>query len=298
MAIVRVIKTIKAAEPQSIDQTFSTSSLEFDPNQPSALSGAEGEDATENIYSVKEKVTEDLKKLAAMDITKSKAEEFIGLAAKDGWDSAIDKFNELYGQQNSQDPNDPNASEISIAEKSVTEPFKLQNLAGMRRISKATLQTITAQSAGRPAAPFFINERRKQRRFVEQLYSLIPQDSNTVDAVPLIIEFKPDMSFYCIKNISVKRITLEEYEKIKAMQIQREDYTQSESLAAVYFNPENILKRMNFRPAPASNKREPAGAGEEPADANTPTRPSARLGEGPSRSREAHRSPTESEATL
>jgi hypothetical protein len=106
------------------------------------------------------------------------------------------------------------------------------------------------------------------------------------------------MSFYCIKNISVKRVTLQEYEKTKAMQIQREDYTQSESLAAVYFNPENILKRMNFRPALASNNREPAGAGEEPADANTPTPPGARLGEGPSRSREARRSPTESEETL
>jgi hypothetical protein len=296
MAIVRVIKTIKSA----------ISTLEFDPNKPSALSGAEGEDAVENIYSVKEMVTEDLKKLAARDITKSKAEEFVGLAAKDGWDTAIDKFNELY--KTSEDPNDPNLSEISNAEKSVTEPFKLQNLTGMRRISKATLQTLTAQSAGRPAAPFFINERRKQRRFIEQLYSLIPQDSNTVDAVPLVIEFRPDMSFHCIKNISVKRITLEEYEKTKAMQIQRADYTQSESLAGVYFNPENILKRMSFRPAPANNKRGPAGAGEEPADANTPTPPGVRLGEGPSRSREARssgrslpeqgRSTAKSEATL
>jgi len=277
MAIIRVIKTIKAAEPQSIDQTFSTSSLEFDPNQPSAQSGAKGQDEAENLYSVKEKVTEDLKKLAARDITKSKAEEFIGLAAKDGWDTAIDKFNELYGKQTSQDPNDPNASEISNEEKSVSEPFKLQNLTGLRRISKATLQTLTAQTAGNPAAQFFLNQRKNHRRFVELLYSLIPQDSNTVDTVPLVIEFKPDMSFYCIKNISVKRITLQEYEKTKAMQIQREDYTQSESLAAVYFNPENILKRMSFRSAPAGNKAGPARVGEEPADANAHTESEATL---------------------
>jgi len=277
MAIIRVIKTIKAAEPESIDQTFSTSSLEFDPNQPSAQSGAEGQGAVENIYSVKEKVTEDLKKLAAMDITKSKAEEFIGLAAKDGWDTAIDKFNELYGKQTGQDPNDPNAPEISNEEKSVSEPFKLQNLTGLRRISKATLQTLTAQTAGNPAAQFFLNQQKNHRRFVEQLYSLIPQDSNTVDTVPLVIEFKPDMSFYCIKNISVKRITLQEYEKTKAMQIQREDYTQSESLAAVYFNPENILKRMSFRAAPASNKAGPARVDEEPVDANAQTESEATL---------------------
>jgi hypothetical protein len=130
------------------------------------------------------------------------------------------------------------------------------------------------QTAGNPAVQLFLNGRKNQRRFVEQLYSLVPQDSNTVDAVPLVMEFKPGMSFYCIKNISVKRISLQEYEKIKAMRLQREDNVQSESLSAVHFNPENILKRTNFRPA----------EDEEPTDANTPTR------EG-----EARRSPTESE---
>ena len=247
MTVVRVIKAIKATEPQSIDQSFSTSSLEFDPNQPSDLSGAEGQDAAENIYSVREKVTEDVKKLIAMETTKSKAKEFIDLAVKDGWDSAVDKFNELYGQQTSQDQNDPNTTGTTNAEQNASKPFKLQNLTGLRRISTAALQTMAAQSAGNPAAQLFLNGRKNQRRFVEQLYSLIPQDSNTVDALPLIMEFKPDMSFYCIKNISVKRLTLQEYEKIKAVRLQREDYIQSESLAAVHFNPENILKRMDFR---------------------------------------------------
>jgi len=234
MALVRVIKTAKAAEPQSIDQTFST--------KPFTLETDTKNDA-EDVYSVREKVTEDLKKLAAMEITKNKAEEFISLAAKDGWDTTIDKFNELYGKETNSDPNDPNASEI------ITEPFKLQNLAGMRRISKATIQTLAAHSAGNPAAPLFLNGRKKQRQFIEKLYSLVPQDSNSVDTVPLLMEFKPDMSFYCIKNLSVQRISLEEYEKIKAMRLQREDYIQSESMVAVHFNPENILKRMNFKPA-------------------------------------------------
>jgi len=261
MAIVRVIKAIKATEPESIDQTFSTSPLEFDPNQ---------EDEAENIYSVKEKVTEDLKKLAAMEAAKNKAEEFIELAAKDGWDSTLDKFNELYGQQTSQDPNDPNTSEVSNADKSATKPFKLQNLTGLQRISSNTLETLIMQSEGNPGQRSFVrevqkwlsvNEAKIERQFIDQLYSLVPQDSNTVDAVPLVMEFKPGMSFYCIKNISVNRISQQEYEKVKAMQLQRDDYVQSETLSAVHFNPENILKRMNFRPAEADG---------EPPDANTP----------------------------
>jgi len=75
------------------------------------------------------------------------------------------------------------------------------------------------------------------------------------------MEFKPDMSYYCLKNISVKRLDQEQYETIKAIQIYREEHIQSQSLAAVHFNPENILKRMSFRWA-----REKKAA----ADANTP----------------------------
>lgn len=245
LALVRVITTVKAAEPQSIDQTFSTKSLTFE---------ADAKDDAEDVYSVREKVIEDLKKLAAMETAKNKAEEFISLAAKDGWDSTIDKFNELHGKENTGDPNDP---------ENVTEPFKLQNLAGMRRVSKATIQTLDAHSAGNPAAPLFLNGRKKHRLFLEKLYSLIPQDRNSVDTVPLLMEFKPDMSFYCIKNLSVQRISLQEYEKIKAMRLQREDYIQSESMVAVHFNPENILKRMNFRQAKTEES-------EESEDANTP----------------------------
>ncbi len=252
MAITRVIKTIKAGEPQSIDQTFSTISLTFDPNQ---------EEGAENIYSVKEKVTEDLKKLTAMETAKNKAEEFIDLAAKDGWDSTLDKFNKLYGKQISQDPNDPNAPEISNAEKNDAEPFKLQNLIGLQRISRATLQTIDRQNAGNPGAQIFLEGRKNQRRFVEQLYSLVPQDSNSVDADPLVMEFKPGMSVYCVKNISVKRINQQEYEENKAMQLQREDYVQSGTLSVIHFNPQNILKRMNFKLVESE---------EESPDANAP----------------------------
>jgi hypothetical protein len=239
MAIVRVINAQKASEPESINQTFSTSSLKFDPNE---------EKAGEDVYSVKEQVADDLKKLAAMDTTKSKAEEFIDLAAKDGWDSALDKFNELYKQPEKQDDDDPNA-------------FSLQTPAGLRRISRATLETLASQSQGNPAASFYLNESKKQRQFVEQLYSLVPPESNTVEALPVIMEFKPDMSHYVIKNITVKRLWKEDYERSKAMRLYREDHVQSQSLAAVHFNPENILKRMKFKPV---------GADEEPADANTP----------------------------
>ncbi len=251
MVLVRVIDAEKASEPVSINQTYSKSTLELEQDQARESDPNKSDEerlGTEDVYSVKEKVVEDLKKLAAADTAKSKAEEFISLATKDGWESAVEKFNELYGQQAKQDENDPNV-------------FELQNATNLSRNSRIALETWAVQNAGNPATQFLINERKNASRLIDQLYSLVPQDSNTIDSTPLVLEFKPDMSYYCLKNISVKRLEQEQYETIKAIQIYREEHIQSQSLAAVHFNPENISKRMSFRWL-----REEKAA----ADANTP----------------------------
>jgi hypothetical protein len=246
MAIVRVIDAQKAAAPESIDVTFSTSTLKFDPNE---------EDAGKDIYSVKEKVAEDLKKLAALETTKSRAEEFIALTKKESWTNAINKFQELYGRLQQRDPNDPNA-------------FRLQSYPGMRRLLKANLETMALQGRGDPMMPFYLNETKINKQFIDQLYSLIPPDKDTVDSLPVVMEFKPDMSYYVVKDISVKRLYQEDFDKSKATRLFREDYIQSQSLAVIHFNPENILKRMNFMAA---------GAKEQTADANAPAESEAAL---------------------
>jgi hypothetical protein len=179
-------------------------------------------------------VIEDLKKLAAMDTTKSKAEEFIDLAAKNGWQSTIDEFNKLYGQRNKQSGEDANA-------------FELQNLTNLRRTSDIELETVAMQSAGNPIGRLLVDRVETESQLISQFYSLIPQDSNTIDTLPLVMEFKPNMSYYCLKNISVNRLEQEQYDRFKALQVYREDFIQSQSLTPVHFNPENILKRMNFR---------------------------------------------------
>jgi hypothetical protein len=240
MAIMRVINAQKASEPESIDVTYSTHSLKFDPNE---------EDSDEDIYSVKEKVIEDLKKLAALETTKSRAEEFVALAEKENWTNAVNKFEELYGHLQKRDPNDPNV-------------FRLENYPGMRRMLKANLQALALQGRGDPMTPFYLTESKTNKRFIDKLYSLIPPDKDRAEPLPVVMEFEPDMSYYVVKDLSVKRIYQEDFETSKATRLFREDYIQSQSLAAIHFNPENILKRMNFRAAGAGD--------EETADANAP----------------------------
>jgi hypothetical protein len=223
IALVRVIKAQKAGEPENIDQVFSTETLELGQNPPAE---------SESIFSVREKVIEDLKKLAALETTKRKAEEFTKLAADKGWESALDEFNGLYGQAG-RDSNDPNV-------------FKLENLIDMQRIPNGQLGMMALHNSDNPISSLLHREAEARKQFVDLLYSLVPSESDSAE-VPLIIEFKPNMSYYVIRSISIQHLDQQEYEKIKAMRLSTEDYIQSQSLAAVYFNPENILKRMKFR---------------------------------------------------
>jgi hypothetical protein len=248
IALVRVVQAVKATEPDDVDYTYSTKSLVFDPN---------AEQEKEDIYSVREKVTEDLKKLAAMKTAKSRADEFIGLVSDGDWEGTVEKFNEMYGKETQPDPNDPNMP--------VAKTFELENLTRMRIISQENLDALAALNEGNPAARYFANERNKSSMLVKQLYSLIPADSNSVENLPLIMEFKPDMTYFCIKNLTVKRLWKEDYEKVKSMRLFTEENIQSQNLAVIHFNPVNILKRTNFKLVDAEEPESTAPAESEEA---------------------------------
>ncbi|MHC4388298.1 MAG: hypothetical protein ACYSX1_06800 [Planctomycetota bacterium] len=242
MVVVRVTDAKEASVPESIDHGHSIIALQLDqdPNK-----------TTDDLYSAKEKVAEDLKKLAAMTTAKSKAKDFVKQIAMDGWDDAIDRFNQLYGQEKD-DPNDPNT-------------FTLQERMGLRRITKQTMQAWAVQNVGNPDGRRLVNRLKIEADLMDRLYYLIPsnQDANSLETVPYLMEFKPDMSYYCLKDLTVRRLNRDDYKKIKPLQLYRQELTHSQTLAAVHFNPENILKRMNFIPVKE----------EEPEDANTPAEP-------------------------
>jgi len=129
-------------------------------------------------------------------------------------------------------------------------------LKNLRRIHFSTIETLAVQSQGKPAARLFVQEDRKrlsvkqaqiQRMFIGKIYQLVNKHDNRLVNGPVIMEFMPHMSYYCIKWVEIKRLEQKMYEKIKAMRVYKEDIVQSQNLAAVHFNPENILKRMNFR---------------------------------------------------
>ena len=232
--LVRVIEAQKAFVPENINQTIASASLELGEQQKTS--------------SVKDLVVKDLKNLVAMDTAKSKAEEFIKLAEKNGWENTIDEFNKLYADSKKPDGEDQ-------------DELKLQHLADVQRISDKGIDTLIMKKDYSPTKWWLVNEVKIERLLIDRLHALIPEDSNTPETLPVVLEFKPDKSCYCLKALTVNRLDRQQYNTIKAARTYREDFLQSQSLAPVHFNPENILKRMNFRMAKEDKTS---------ADVNTP----------------------------
>jgi hypothetical protein len=239
MLLARVVDAQPDAAPANIDVAYSTRTLN--------LGDASPQDKT---FFVKEQVVEDLRDLAAWETTGARAAEFAALATKDGWDAAVSQFNKLYKA----DPNDPNL-------------FEIDRRRSVQRIAKADLEVLAAQLSSNPAGAVYMAEAQTESEFANRLFSLAPDDPNAAPKAQ-IMEFKPHRSYYVLKDLNVQPLYQEQFQQMKGMVIGREEYGQAQSLAAVHLNPDNILKRMDFRWARPAEEPSKDEAAKESKDAS------------------------------
>ena len=221
-ALIRIVDVQKAAEPSGLNDLFSPAKIGLDESDM-----AEEKDT----YTVREQVEQDLKKLTAMQTAEEKAKEFLPIAQEQGWEKAIEKFNLQYPPT---EPNDPNN-------------FDSTDWANFRKPSAEATEIIASLSKGLPGASLNMDVHNREKMILDTLFSLVPDDSNSPKELPLVLEVKPDLGYYCIKTLSVNRIDSREYDQIKSLLAFRQDSAETQSLGALHFLPENILKRMNFR---------------------------------------------------
>jgi hypothetical protein len=218
MLLGRVIQAEKAAVPENIDQKIDRRTVIFD-NEDDG-----------DVNTIKQFVVEDLKRLAARDIADIMAREFVQLADKDGWEAAIEKFNELYHKGVKGAEGDANT----------ISHFALQKRTGIRRISERDFAAIEIRYEGDPMARELLFRNNVERLLIDELYSLVPPDANTLPKPGVVVDFKPTLSYYCLKSITVHRLNKDQSDKIL------EEFQDAQVLAVVHYNPENIAKRMNF----------------------------------------------------
>jgi len=221
IGLFRIISVRKSSPPDSVGQIFDKRTIKF------ALS-------PENTYSVKEHVAEDIKLLRSMETAEKQSKLFSREIANLGWEETVAEFNRAYKERNPvQLPGEPNA-------------FRVQQLTKLVRIPQEHILALAAQNEDSPFGASVLNNAKRRQKFTDKLYNLVPSGEQKLKSVPYVMEFKPDLSYYVIKDISINRIYNQDYQKLRAQEAYSQEFIEHQNLSVIHFNPENIIKRMNF----------------------------------------------------
>ena len=161
------------------------------------------------------------------------AEKFIASVEKQGYEEAIAKLNERYGNDDDK------------------EPFKLDKLEGFRQILDSDIEIFDMHAQGNPLAMALRKDQIMRKAFYETMESLVGDNEEGIAQTPLVVEFKPSASCYVIKELSQNVFTNSEYDNMKGQFAYMLEDAQSQSLAVSHFMPDNLVKRMGFRWADA-----------------------------------------------
>ncbi|MFA5292622.1 MAG: hypothetical protein WC496_06255 [Phycisphaerae bacterium] len=236
MAVVRVVETAGSAVPADIG-------LSYQKNLPElAASSAAGN----KTFVLKDIVAKDCKRLQAMKVADKVAGEFLEMVKKQSWDSALEKINASYGKKDSNEPN--------------KKTFAIQTFSDSTRVSKMDIEVTRMRTAGMAGAEGIMNQSLIYSKLMDTINSEFEDIQAKKVTLPAIIGFQPRLSFYVIKSLTRDSGAIEDYEQIRQQLAFQQDYIDSQSMSVEHFLPDNILKRLNLRPA----QQEP----NSPADSN------------------------------
>jgi hypothetical protein len=223
--ICRVIDVKPASEPEMIDLTYNTAGIAFDDVK-----------ADQKVFDLKKQIVEDLQKQAAMETAKARADEFKQMVAKSNWDAAIKEYSTKYA------PADPNNVDAGKFKELKLETFNQQVIAGQSDIEMMHRIMLDDPSRAKMVREQIIKNSRNK------VFFAFLGEKNETGVISEIFEYKPDMAYYVVKDVTLKSATMEDYLKSKGFAAMRATLTDASAMSLIHFNPTGIQKRLNYTP--------------------------------------------------
>lgn len=223
--LCRIIDVKPAGEPETMDLVYSTAGIAFDKA-----------DADQKIFDLKKHIFEDLRKQAAMETAKIRADELKQMIAKSNWDAAIKEYSAKYA------PADPNKAEDKAFRELKLETVNQQVLAG-----QSDIEMMRRIMSDDPSRAQMVREQLIKNSRNTLFFGLLG-DKTATGVISEIFEFKPDMTYYVVKEVTLKSATTEDYLNSKGFAAMRAAMTEASAMSLIHFNPIGIQKRLEYAP--------------------------------------------------
>ncbi len=241
LALVRVVDAAKAEVPTDMNVSFSIKGAVLDkPEEP--------KNTDDDVHSVLQEVAQDCKLLEAMKTCKARADEFVKLLADKTWQEAVVEYNKAHEKKDESDNLVPGSQ------------LRSRKLANRARTAQQDLKKTVQRFADSPIAAAYVKSIVESKKLNDRLYELLGDDKNEAKDINAIMEFKPNASYYVVKDLSRTQVTKDDYLTSKSTAAFRRNAGQADSLGLTHYNPENVFQRLNFRWA---QEDEPDTSGEK-----------------------------------
>jgi hypothetical protein len=219
-ALIRISAVHHAAEPLDINLTYSRK-----------LAVVDTTEQPDEIYVLKDSVTEDLKVVKGMEIAQAASEELLGLIEEKGWNDAIKAFNDAREQN----------------EDSVIGTLKLSTQQNKTRSTLIDKKLMKLRTGDNPLLKSFERFRVVDSMLTEKLYSMLPEGQTENLDIRKAFKFGPQTCYYVVKDINKQLAAEDTYYQDKNRFALLLDMNRSVSLTFVHLLPENLIKRNNFQ---------------------------------------------------
>lgn len=226
MAMVRVVGIENAAVPENVNVEYDTTGVVL-----------AGEPPKDTVFSLKDTVKKDLRLKQAMDIAKTHADELAKMVADQDWDKAIAAYNAKYAAD--KDPNAPKENDLAV---------KLDSVKQQTRASQMEIAQAKQYMQDYPTSAAYMQRTLITDMLNNRLYDMLGADSESTGTIHEVIVFDPQAACYVVKDVTRQPATITDYLDDKARTAMQLNMQNTSSLALVHFSPENIIKRMNYKP--------------------------------------------------
>jgi hypothetical protein len=220
-ALIRVVKVEKEFEPQDLTLTYNKADAFVGKDKPA-----------EQLFVLKDVVARDVKRLKSVALAKARADEFAASIGDQAWEKAIEAYNTQYIKAD-----DPGAFTLRL---------KMDRLSERARSADSDIRRMAALVQGEPSMQRFYRDMVQANQQLTLFNALLPADKTDADNLKTVVEFKPASQWLVIKKIARTQPTKDEYRKSKAMAAYQIDAMQSDGLALIHFDPDNLRQRMQF----------------------------------------------------
>lgn len=227
-ALVRVVGIEEAAVAADVNVTYNTRGIAL----------FETDKEKENtVFSLKERVADDLRRKKAMDAAIARGQELAALVKNSDWAEAVKAYNAKYAP-GADDPNHLDAAKLAV---------KIEFANDQTRMAQSELAMAQRYMIENPAAAGNIQRYLATNELNNQLYALLPEGAESTGTITEVLPLEAGQACYVVKSVIRQPATEKDYLDAKTETAMQLSAKTNATLALVHYSPENILKRMHFK---------------------------------------------------